>query len=131
MASAPSSASASKVSSTAKPAQHQPLEYVTTQKQLDAIVAKHLHVLVDFSAMWCGPCKQLKPKLEALAAEDRYSYVKIIGIDIERFDNAELIQEIESLPTFFFYAGGRKDSETLSSSDMKAIREYIDGQSLV
>ena len=46
------------------------------------VMNSELPVLVDFSAVWCGPCKQLAPTLEALAKEYSGKF-KIAKVDVD------------------------------------------------
>lgn len=76
-------------------------------------------VLVDFSATWCGPCKQLNPIIEELAGE--YSgRVKIGKVDID--DNQEVAARlgIMSVPTVVLFKGGRR-VETIVGLSPKAV----------
>lgn len=59
-------------------------------------------VLVDFYADWCGPCKQMKPDIDAITSE---MADKVTVVRINADDNAELCKElqIDALPTIKVY----------------------------
>jgi thioredoxin len=59
-------------------------------------------VLVDFFAVWCGPCKKMKPDLDQMESSMKDKLV-IVRIDADQ--NPALIKElgVESLPTMMVY----------------------------
>ncbi len=69
----------------------------------EVLQAKGL-VLVDFNADWCGPCKMMKPILEAFAKT--HSEVKLVGVNID--DNDELAEEyrVSTIPCMVMFKDG-------------------------
>lgn len=63
-------------------------------------------VLVDFSAEWCGPCKQLKPILEQVKSKVG-TQAKIIKIDVDKNRSLADKFQIRSVPTLILFKGGK------------------------
>merc|ERR1712180_297579 len=63
-------------------------------------------VVVDFFATWCGPCKMIAPKLEAMDAE--MDDVVFLKVDVDECDDLAKEHEISAMPTFIFFKNGEK-----------------------
>jgi len=63
-------------------------------------------LVLDFSAEWCGPCKQMKPIFENLKSS--YSNVEFHVIDVDDDTRSTIIEKfnIKSIPTIIFYKDG-------------------------
>ncbi|XP_003748001.1 thioredoxin-T-like [Galendromus occidentalis] len=63
-------------------------------------------VVIDFGAVWCGPCKDCEPTFKRLA--DKYSgEVMFLKVDVDDNDEAAAEYDISNLPTFLFIRGGQ------------------------
>ncbi|MDR3032573.1 MAG: thioredoxin [Kitasatospora sp.] len=77
-----------------------------TDATFDAEVLKSdKPVLVDFWATWCGPCRQVAPVLEDIAAEhgDKLTVVKL---DVDATQETAAAYNVLSIPTLNVYKGG-------------------------
>lgn len=68
---------------------------------LDITAPLDMPVVVDFSASWCGPCRQLHPTFEKLAKKYQ-GKVKFIYIDIDKVPRVATEYGVEAVPTLLF-----------------------------
>ena len=75
--------------------------------ELRAAIASGQPVLVDFYAVWCGPCRAMKPTLHELAVELRG---KLQDVEINVDNNHELSQHygVSSIPCFVVIKDGKE-----------------------
>lgn len=81
-------------------------------------------VLVDFSAVWCQPCKMLDPVVKQLAGEWD-GKVKVVKIDADTNPNLVMQFRVMGIPTLLFMKGGEvKERVTGFMSKEKLVAKF-------
>ncbi|MBO9574860.1 MAG: tetratricopeptide repeat protein [Sphingobium sp.] len=83
-------------------------------------------VLVDFWAEWCGPCKQLSPVIEKIAAEyaDKGVLLVKINVDENRFIASQF--RVQSIPTVYAMFQGQPVADLTSARTESQYRQMLD-----
>jgi thioredoxin 1 len=74
-----------------------------TEEQVKQLQSEGKKLLVQYTAMWCGPCKALTPRLTTLSS--KYPDITFVKVDVD--ENMDAIGELEirSVPTIMIYNG--------------------------
>ncbi|WP_167175701.1 thioredoxin [Saccharomonospora amisosensis] len=81
-------------------------------------------VVVDLWADWCGPCKQLSPVLEKLAAESNGAWV-LAKIDVDANPRISQLFGVQSIPTVVAIAGGQPVDAFSGAQPEPQLRQWI------
>jgi thioredoxin 1 len=80
-------------------------------------------VVVDFFATWCGPCKVIAPKLEALSTELKGS-VMFLKVDVDEVEEVATEYGVSAMPTFMFFKKSQK-LEEFSGANENKLKEVV------
>lgn len=80
--------------------------YVEEQNFKSEVLDSTLPVMVDFTAVWCGPCKMVDPIVKQLAA-DWDGKVKVLKCDADQNPNILMQYGIMGIPTIMMFKGGK------------------------
>ncbi|MEV0190339.1 thioredoxin [Kitasatospora purpeofusca] len=98
-----------------------------TDATFDADVLKSdKPVLVDFWAEWCGPCRQVAPVLEEIAAEhgDKLTVAKL---DVDANQQTAATYNVISIPTLILYKNGEPVKQITGARPKAALLRELDG----
>jgi thioredoxin 1 len=57
--------------------------------------------LIDFHAVWCGPCKVMGPVIDTLSAEEDLKSVQFLKCDVDDQPEIAELFSVSSIPTFY------------------------------
>jgi len=89
------------------------------------LVESDIPVLIDFYALWCGPCKMLSPIIKEIK-NDYGNKLRVVKIDVDK--NPELAKQLDvmSMPTIMIFRNGTLQWRTMGVQTKVAISKQID-----
>lgn len=81
------------------------IPFVTDDAAYDEAINGEVPVLVDFTASWCGPCKQLAPILDEIS-EQYAGKLSIVKVDVDEAQSIAGRYTIQGVPTMMLFEQG-------------------------
>jgi thioredoxin 1 len=78
--------------------------------------------VVDYTAVWCGPCRAIAPRFADLSV--RYADVDFLKVDVDKVKGASKEADIRCYPTFQFFKGGEK-VDTVEGADAAKLEQTL------
>ena len=104
-----------------------PAVKAVTDSTFDAdVIASPRPVIVEYWAPWCGPCRQVAPVLDAIAAE-RAGEVDVVKLNTD--ENPETVRRFGVLhvPTIGLFSGGELVRQVVGAKSRTALLREFDG----
>lgn len=96
-----------------------------TERNFDEIVLQStVPVIVDFWAVWCGPCRAVAPILDELASEHDGKLV-IAKVNVDDEPGLAARYKITSIPTMKIFNAGREEKEIVGAMPKNAIEHKL------
>ena len=77
---------------------------ITSKDQFDNEIKSEVLTIVDFWAVWCGPCRVLKPLLHKIA--DEHKEIRLLTVDVDANQELAAEYDINSIPAVFMFRNG-------------------------
>jgi thioredoxin len=93
--------------------------------KFDKLIAGDKLVMVDFYAIWCGPCKRMAPFVEQVK-EEKKKDVTVLSIDAEEQADISSRYRLEGYPTLIFFKKGQVVANAIGYHTKEQMIELIE-----
>lgn len=95
-----------------------------TDSNFAATLAEGKPVIVDFSAVWCGPCQMMAPIVDELA-EEYADKITVGKMDVDDNDNVPSDLGIMNIPCLVFFKNGQEVNRHVGACSKEALRKMF------
>jgi len=100
------------------------MEIEITDENFAEYEAQGKPMMIDFSAVWCGPCRKMAPIVEALA--EKYGGQVIVGkCDIDDCPEITSKHGIRNIPTILFFKEGKVVKRTVGAIPASEVENHL------
>lgn len=80
-------------------------------------------VLVDFYAVWCGPCKMMHPIIDELIENNK---IKVIKVNVDNHEEIARNYAIMSIPTLILFKNGEIVEKNIGFTPKETLESWIE-----
>lgn len=89
----------------------------------EEVINKKGKILVDFYAVWCGPCKMLAPVLEKFASEQEL--VRVAKLNVDETTEKAIEYDVRVIPTVILFENGVELKRSVGFINENELKEFV------
>ena len=91
----------------------------------EQVLKSETPILVDFWAIWCGPCRMVAPVVDEIAREHE-GQLKVMKLDVDENQNTAMAYGVMSIPTLIIFKSGQPVSNIVGFRPKAELKKSLD-----